>query len=155
MKDKEKYTEMVGIRLTKSQKNYLDENDVNLRDTLEYYMDHHMNETKKLRNKEKSLLKSIKESEEQLIKYKTELQEVRVKLGANPEENQSTIELITAKERILNNCRIENNGKINKQILINYINSKKAKRILDAVIIEYNIRDRDNFIKEVYKSLDL
>ena len=42
MKDKEKYTEMVGIRLTKSQKNYLKENDVNLRDTLEYYIDNHM-----------------------------------------------------------------------------------------------------------------
>ena len=155
MKDKEKYTEMVGIRLTKSQKNYLKENDVNLRDTLEYYIDNHMNETKKLRNKEKYLIKSIKDLEEEINNLKYELIEVRVKLGANPDENQSTIELVTAKERILNNCKIENNGKINKQILINYMNSKKAKRIIEAIIIEYNIQDRDNFIKEVYKSLDL
>ena len=93
--------------------------------------------------------------EEEINNLKYELIEVRVKLGANPEENQSTIELVTAKERILNNCKIENNGKINKQILINYMNSKKPKRIIEAIIIEYNIQDRDNFIKEVYKSLDL
>lgn len=149
------YTEMVGTRITKAQKQYLDDNELNLRDIIDYHMDTHTNETKRLRNEEKQLIKTIKELEEQLTKAREDLKEVRVKLGEKPDENQITIEIITAKDRIINNCKIKNNGKVNTRILANYMNTREAKRILESVILEYSVKDKDKFIEEVYNSLGL
>lgn len=149
------YTEMVGTRITKAQKQYLDDNELNLRDIIDYHMDTHTNETKRLRNEEKQLIKTIKELEEQLTKAREDLKEVRVKLGEKPDENQITIEIITAKDRIINNCKIKNNGKVNTRILANYMDTREAKRILESVILEYSVKDKDKFIEEVYNSLDL
>ena len=53
------YTEMVGTRITKAQKQYLDDNELNLRDIIDYHMDTHTHETKRLRNEEKQLIKTI------------------------------------------------------------------------------------------------
>ena len=149
------YTEMVGTRVTKAQKQYLDDNELNLRDIIDYHMDTHTNETKRLRNEEKQLIKTIKELEEQLTKAREDLKEVRVKLGEKPDENQITIEIITAKDRIINNCKIKNNGKVNTRILANYMDTREAKRILESVILEYSVKDKDKFIEEVYNSLGL
>ena len=149
------YTEMVGTRITKAQKQYLDDNELNLRDIIDYHMDTHTNETKRLRNEEKQLIKTIKELEEQLTKAREDLKEVRVKLGEKPDENQIIIEIITAKDRIINNCKIKNNGKVNTRILANYMDTREAKRILESVILEYSVKDKDKFIEEVYNSLDL
>lgn len=149
------YTEMVGIRLTKEQKQYLEENQLTLRDTVEYYIDNNTNETKKLKNREKYLIKLITDLEDEITKAKEELTEVRVKLGNSPDENQLTIDIVTARDRITNNCKIRNDGKINTRILANYMETSEAKRILKTVIIEYSIKDKDNFIKEVYNSLGL
>lgn len=149
------YTEMVGTRITKAQKQYLDDNELNLRDIIDYHMDTHTNETKRLRNEEKQLIKTIKELEEQLTKAREDLKEVRVKLGEKPDENQITIEIITAKDRIINNCKIKNNGKVNTRILANYMGTREAKRILESVILEYSVKDKDKFIEEVYNSLGL
>ena len=149
------YTEMVGTRITKAQKQYLDDNELNLRDIIDYHMDTHTNETKRLRNEEKQLIKTIKELEEQLTKAREDLKEVRVKLGEKPDENQITIEIITAKDRIINNCKIKNHGKVNTRILANYMDTREAKRILESVILEYSVKDKDKFIEEVYNSLDL
>lgn len=149
------YTEMVGTRITKAQKQYLDDNELNLRDIIDYHMDTHTNETKRLRNEEKQLIKTIKELEEQLTKAREDLKEVRVKLGEKPDENQITIEIITAKDRIINNCKIKNNGKVNTRILANYMDTREAKRILESVILEYSVKDKDKFIEEVYNSLGL
>lgn len=149
------YTEMVGTRITKAQKQYLDDNELNLRDIIDYHMDTHTNETKRLRNEEKQLIKTINELEEQLTKAREDLKEVRVKLGEKPDENQITIEIITAKDRIINNCKIKNNGKVNTRILANYMNTREAKRILESVILEYSVKDKDKFIEEVYNSLGL
>lgn len=150
-----KYTEMVGTRLTKEQKQYLDENEITIRDTVEYYINNNTNETKKLRNREKYLIRHLKELEEETERAKEELKEVRVKLGATPEENQLTIDIITAKDRLINNCKIRNDGKINTRILANYMDTREAKQLLNTVIIEYSIKDKDKFIKEVFKSLNL
>ena len=149
------YTEMVGTRITKAQKQYLDDNELNLRDIIDYHMDTHTNETKRLRNEEKQLIKTIKALEEQLTKAREDLKEVRVKLGEKPDENQITIEIITAKDRIINNCKIKNNGKVNTRILANYMDTREAKRILESVILEYSVKDKDKFIEEVYNSLGL
>ena len=149
------YTEMVGTRITKAQKQYLDDNELNLRDIIDYHMDTHTNETKRLRNEEKQLIKTINELEEQLTKAREDLKEVRVKLGEKPDENQITIEIITAKDRIINNCKIKNNGKVNTRILANYMDTREAKRILESVILEYSVKDKDKFIEEVYTSLGL
>lgn len=149
------YTEMVGTRITKAQKQYLDDNELNLRDIIDYHMDTHTNETKRLRNEEKQLIKTINELEEQLTKAREDLKEVRVKLGEKPDENQITIEIITAKDRIINNCKIKNNGKVNTRILANYMDTREAKRILESVILEYSVKDKDKFIEEVYNSLGL
>ena len=149
------YTEMVGTRITKEQKQYLDENELNLRDIIDYHMETHTNETKRLRNEEKKLIKTIKELEEEITKARENLKEVRVKLGEKPDENQLTIDIVTARNRIINNCKIRNNGKINTRILANYVDTKEAKRILESVILEYRVKDKDKFIKEVYKSLEL
>lgn len=149
------YTEMVGTRITKAQKQYLDDNELNLRDIIDYHMDTHTNETKRLRNEEKQLIKTIKELEEQLTKAREDLKEVRIKLGEKPDENQITIEIITAKDRIINNCKIKNNGKVNTRILANYMDTREAKRILESVILEYSVKDKDKFIEEVYNSLGL
>ena len=149
------YTKMVGTRITKAQKQYLDDNELNLRDIIDYHMDTHTNETKRLRNEEKQLIKTIKELEEQLTKAREDLKEVRVKLGEKPDENQITIEIITAKDRIINNCKIKNNGKVNTRILANYMDTREAKRILESVILEYSVKDKDKFIEEVYNSLGL
>lgn len=149
------YTEMVGTRITKAQKQYLDDNELNLRDIIDYHMDTHTNETKRLRNEEKQLIKTIKELEEQLTKAREDLKEVRVKLGEKPDENQITIEIITAKDRIINNCKIKNNGKVNTRILANYMDTREAKRILESVILECSVKDKDKFIEEVYNSLGL
>ena len=118
-------------------------------------MDTHTNETKRLRNEEKQLIKTINELEEQLTKAREDLKEVRVKLGEKPDENQITIEIITAKDRIINNCKIKNNGKVNTRILANYMDTREAKRILESVILEYSVKDKDKFIEEVYNSLGL
>ena len=149
------YTEMVGTRITKAQKQYLDDNELNLREIIDYHMDTHTNETNRLRNEEKQLIKTIKELEEQLTKAREDLKEVRVKLGEKPDENQITIEIITAKDRIINNCKIKNNGKVNTRILANYMDTREAKRILESVILEYSVKDKDKFIEEVYNSLGL
>lgn len=149
------YTEMVGTRLTKEQKQYLEENEITIRDTVEYYIDNNTNETKKLKNRERYLVKLIKELEEQLTNANEELKEVKVKLGKTPEENQLTMDIATAKDRITNNCKIKNGGKINTRILANYMRSPEAERILETVIIEYSVKDTDKFIKEVHKSLGL
>ena len=123
-----KYTEMVGTRLTKEQKQYLEENGLTIRDTVEYYIAYNTNETKKLRNREKYLIKLIKELDGQLSKANEELKEVRVQLGATPDENQLTIDIITARNRLTDNCKIKNNGKINKRLLANYMDTIEAKR---------------------------
>lgn len=149
------YTEMVGTRITKAQKQYLDENELNLRDIIDYHMDTHTNETKRLRNEEKQLIKTISELEEKLTQAREDLKEVRVKLGENPDENQLTIDIVTAKDRITNNCKIRNDGKVNTRILANYMDTREAKRILESVILEYSVKDKDKFIEEVYKSLGL
>ena len=155
MANKGNFTEMIGIRITKAQKDYLDENELNLRDIIDYHMENNINETKKLKNKEKHLIKLIKDLDEQLTRAKEELQEVRVKLGNTPDENQLTIDIVTAKDRIINNCKIRNGGKINTRILANYMATNEAKRILESVIIEYAVKDKEKFKKEVYKSLNL
>ena len=40
-------------------------------------------------------------------------------------------------------------------ILANYMNSKKAKNILDNIVTEYSIKDRETFQKNVYNYLKL
>ena len=149
------YTEMVGIRLTKEQKQYLEENELTLRDTVDYHMEYNTNETKRLKNKEKYLIRQIKDLEEEINQAKEKLKEVRVKLGVKPDENQLTIEIITARDRLTNNCKIKNNGKLNTRILANYMRSNEAKRIIETVIIEYKIKEKEKFISEVHKALDL
>jgi len=149
------YTEMVGIRLTKEQKQYLEENELTLRDTVDYHMEYNTNETKRLKNKERYLIRVINDLEEEITQAKEDLKEVMVKLGKKPDENQLTIDIVTARDRLIDNCKIKNNGKYNTRILANYVSSSEAKRIIENVIIEYKVKDKDKFIKEVHKALDL
>ena len=149
------YTEMVGIRLTKEQKQYLEENKLTLRDTVDYHMEYNTNETKRLKNKERYLIRVINDLEEEITQAKEDLKEVMVKLGKKPDENQLTIDIVTARDRLIDNCKIKNNGKYNTRILANYVSSSEAKRIIENVIIEYKVKDKDKFIKEVHKALDL
>lgn len=146
---------MVGIRLTKEQKQYLEENELTLRDTVDYHMEYNTNETKRLKNKERYLIRLINDLEEEITQAKEDLKEVRVKLGKKPDENQLTIDIVTARDRLIDNCKIKNNGKYNTRILANYVSSSEAKRIIENVIIEYKVKDKDKFIKEVHKALDL
>lgn len=149
------YTEMVGIRLTKEQKQYLEENELTLRDTVDYHMEYNTNETKRLKNKERYLIRVINDLEEEITQAKEDLKEVMVKLGKKPDENQLTIDIVTARDRLIDNCKIKNNGKYNTRILANYVSSSEAKRIIENVIIEYKVKDKDKFIKKVHKALDL
>ena len=155
MVKKGNYTQVKTVRITKEQEDKLDDLGVSIRDTIQYYIDNNTNELRKLKNREKYLLNEIPRLEKQLTEYKDELREVRVKLGQNPEENQANLEVTIAGNRILENCKVQNNGKTDIVTLANYITSKPAERILEAVIVEYGIKDKENFKNLVCKYLKL
>lgn len=155
MVKKGNYTQVKTVRLTKEQEDKLDDLGVSIRDTVQYYIDNNTNELRKLKNREKYLLTEIPRLETELNNLKEELKEVRVKLGQNPEENQANLEVTIAGDRILANCKIQNNGQVDNLTLANYMDTKQANRILEAVIVEYGIKETENFKNNVCKYLKL
>ena len=155
MTKKGNYTQVKTIRITKEQEDKLEDLGVSIREAIEYYILNNTNELKKLKNREKYLLNEIPIKEKELNTLKNELKEVRVKLGQNPEENPSNIEVILAGNRILENCKITNDGKVDINTLANYMMSKKAKNILNNIVNEYSIKDKEIFKKKVSDYLKL
>lgn len=158
MTKKEKLEYKVQSRITQSQKDKLDELDVNLREIIDYYIVHNTNPTLELKNRQRRLLKEIDEMEKELSDKREELKEVNLKLGVPIDENTATLEVSTIGERIKNNCQSENNGKCDKSRLSNFVMSGRGKQILKRGLTEYNIRDdekKQKFIEDVFKYLSI
>ena len=156
MTKKEKLEYKVQSRITQSQKEKLDELDVNLREIIDYYIVHNTNPTLELKNRQMRLLREIKQMENELSEKKEELKEVNLQLGVRLDENIATLEVSTIGERIKDNCQKENDGKCDKRKLADFIMAGRGKHILKHGLSEYNIRDKEKrrkFIDDVFKYL--
>lgn len=161
MKNNEKLTEPISFRVTKSQKQMIEEMGVNVREMVDYYIKHNTNPTLQLKNRQRELLRDIQDYETKLKECKEELIEVNKQLGVPTDENQTTlkaIEVSTIAGRLKENCEIENNGECNKTALANYVQSNKGQRIINNACIECNIRrlpDKVEFEKNILKYLKI
>lgn len=149
MNEKEKLTCKLQTRVTPSQKQKVDELGVDLREIVDYYITHKTNPIMDLKNRQKELLKNIETWENNLVEAKEELKEVNAKLGVPIDENIATIDVITIAERIKDNCEIENKGKCDELTLRNYVESNRAKNIINHGIAEFNIRDNER--RQIFK----
>ena len=150
-----KYTQIKTVRLTKEQEDTLKQMGVNIRETVEYYIINNTNKLQKLKQRQRYLSKHIPIMENELNKLKEEFKEVKNKLGHNIDKGQLQIEVVTAGNRILQNCKVTHKGKTDKLTLENYILSSAGKQTLNNVIVEYNIKHPEEFINKVYKYLEL
>ena len=158
MKDKEKLDCRFQTRISKSQQEKLDELGAEPREVVDYYIRHNTNPTLKLKNRQKELIRNIKEWESNIAEAKEELKEVNEKLGVPIDENTANIDVVTIAERIKSNCEIKNNGKCNKDALARFISLKSGKAILNRGMIEFGIKhdgDKDLFKLNVLKYLKL
>ena len=156
MTKKERLQYKVQTRITERQKEQLDELDVSLRDIIDYYIVHNTNKTLELSNRQKRLMKEIKEMESQILDMKEELKEVNLQLGVPDDENIATIEVSTIAERIKSNCLKENGDKCDKLTLQNYLSCNKGKAVINHGLVEFGIKDNENrlkFIENVLKYL--
>lgn len=153
--EKEKYTEMVGMRITKTQKDYLEDNGLNIRDVIEYHMCNNTNKVKRLLNQEKNLLNKIDSLETDLKKAKKDLEQVRTELGKAPTDDQETLDIIEAKSLILQRCKSKYGVKLSKARIMDYLLSPESNRTLQPIIVKYNIKDISSFKKEVLKRIDI
>lgn len=156
MKNNEKLTEPISFRVTKSQKQMIEEMGVNVREMVDYYIVHNTNPTLKLKNRQRALLRDIQDYETKLKECKEELIEVNKQLGVPTDENETTIWASEIGERLKGNCKIENNGKCDKTALANYVESVKGQKIINNAFIEYNIRkeeDKEKFKQNILKYL--
>lgn len=158
MANKDKYNYPKTVRFNKKQMDYLGELEqqgLNLRDVLEYYIVNNTNETKKLKNREKYLLNHITELKQDLEKSEEELKEVRAKLGLAPTEDQDRLDLIDGERIILERARSKYGNKLNDSTLKTYLFSAEADRVLEPTIANYSIKDLDTFKKELAKRFKL
>ena len=158
MNEKEKLDCRFQTRISQSQKDKLDELGVEPREVVDYYIRHNVNPTLKLKNRQKELLTNIAEWESNIAEAKEELKEVNYKLGVPIDDNIATIDVITIAERIKDNCQIENKGNCNELTLRNYLESNRAKMIINHGIVEFNIRGdeaKKKFNENVRKYLKL
>lgn len=150
-----KYTQIKTVRLTKKQEDTLKEMGVNIRDTVEYYIENNTNELQRLKQRERYLLKQIPILEEELNNLKGELKEVSEKLGHNTDKDQVQIEVSIAGDRILHNCKVLNKNKTDTETLANYMLSPDGKQTLNTIIGEFNIKDKEEFKKKISKYLGI
>ena len=158
MKEKERLDCIVQTRITRTQKDKIDELGVSLREIIDYYIVHNTNPTLELKNRQARLLREIHDMENDLSDKEKELNEVNIKLGVSIDEKTATLEVSTIGERIKSNCQSHNGGKCDKSALGNYIQSESGKTILKKGLLEFNIRDnekRKKFIEDVFKYLSI
>ena len=158
MAKKESYNKTVSFKVNSEQQKYINdlkEDNTTLRDVLEYYRINNTSPRKKLLNKERYLTDKIAELEKELGRAREDLKEVRINLGRTPAENQTSLDVLDVAKNILNNCKIKNNGKTDKLILANYIETNEAKNLIKTAIITKNITDETEFKKQLYKFLKL
>ena len=156
MSNKERLNYKVQTRITQSQKEQLDNLDVNLRDIIDYYITHNTNPVLYLKNRQRELLKNIETWENNIAEAREELKEVNKKLGVPIDENTATIDVITIAERLKDNCQLENGDKCDKITLLNYMRSKKGELVLNHGMAEFNIKGdekRENFKENILKYL--
>lgn len=158
MSNREKFEYTKTTRFNKTQIDYIEElenNGLNLRDVLEYYRINNTDERKKLLNREKYLIKHIKELKTELEDSKEELQEVRKKLGKQPLENQETLEIIEAKSLLIERCKSKYGDKFNKDMIDDYLKTKESDRVLAPIISKYGIKNCEEFKKELLNKINL
>ena len=155
MTNNRKYPQIKTVRLTNAQVDSLKQMGVSIREAIEYYIVNNTNELNRLKQRQRYLSKQIPIVEDELNKLKEEFREVNEKLGHTTDKGQLQIEVVTAGNRILQNCKITHKGKTDKTTLENYMLSSAGKTTLNTVIGKYNIKDPEEFIKKVYKYLEL
>lgn len=154
-KDKLNYTKTT--RFNKKHIEFLDELEQqgkNLRDVLDYYMEISNNETQRLKNRQKYLFNHIKELKIDLEKSEKELEEVRAKLGLAPTEDQDRLDLIEAESLIVERAKSKYESKYNKSTLKTYLFSAEADRVLNPIIANYGIKDKEKFKNELAKRFE-
>ena len=158
MKEKEKLTCILQTRVTRTQKDQIDEMGANLREIVQYYIDNKTNPILDLKNRQRVLLKEIPKLEKELSEKKEELKEVNEQLGIPNDENIATLEVSTIAERIKDNCQTTNGGKCDKDALVSFISSKKGKAIIYHGLGEFGIKEqtkRELFMINIVRYLKL
>lgn len=150
MEKKERKDYKLQQRVTKTVYDQVQELGADLQEIIDYYITHNTNPTLKLKNRQKELLNNIAEWEKNIAEAKEELKEVNYRLGVPIDENIATFDVVTIAERLKDNCSISNNGKCDELALRNYLNTPKAKHIIEIGIGEFNIRGEEN--REKFKS---
>ena len=155
MANNRKYTQIKTVRLTNTQVDSLKQMGVSIREAIEYYIVNNTNELQKLKQRQRYLSKQIPILKDELNKLEEEFKEINEKLGNTIDKGQLQIEVITAGDRILQNCKVTHKGKTDKTTLENYILSSAGKQTLNNVIGEYNIKNPEKFKHKVYNYLEL
>ncbi len=154
---KEKLSKKVtGVRLTPTQERYLEDNKLNLRDVLDYYMNNHNDRGNRLKAKKKYLLNHIDELETDLKNSKIELKEVMKELGEDLDPSQQTLEIMAiekAGDLILQRAKSKYEHKLNKTTLEDYIQGKEANRVLTPIISEFKIKDIVKFKSKIFNHI--
>lgn len=154
MNEKEKLTENVSTRITKTQKAKLDELDVTLREVIDYYIIHKTNRTLELNNRKKELVKSINAHEEALESERKELTEINVELGVPLDNAEVDLVVFETAEKIKNNCIIKYGLNYTITDLGNYLNTNQAANIFNYSIVQYKIENPVKFKEQVLKFLE-
>lgn len=154
MANKGAYNKTASFKVNKEQQDYIKQlkaDGVSLRDVLEYYRLFNTNETKRLENREKYLVKHITELEKELEDSKEELKEVRTKLDKPTADNQSRFDLQDGLKIITERVKIKYGSKANIDRARDYLETNEADRVLTPVISKYNIKDVETFKTELLK----
>ena len=158
MSNREKFEYPKTTRFSKTQIEYIEEleNDgLNLRDVLEYYRINNTDERKRLLNKEKYLITHINELKEELEDSENDLKKVREQLGKSPIENQETLDIIEAKELIIERCKSKYQHTLDKNRIDEYLKSKESNRVLAPIISKYDIKDVEKFKEELLDKINI
>lgn len=156
---KEKLSKKVtGVRLTPAQERYLEDNELNLRDVLDYYINNHNDKQTRLRTRKKYLLNHIEELEIELDNSKAELEQVLKDLNEDIDPAQQTLEIIAISdgaELVYQRAKSKYKHKLNKNTLEDYLQSKEADRVLAPIISDYKITDIQNFKSKIFNQVKL
>lgn len=149
MSDKERYTENMSVRLTKTQRNKLDKLDATIRDAVEFYIDRQTNPRLKLLDRKRELEEVIKNKEFELNQLKDELLQINADLGTTKELEQTlSLDVIIDGNKIIENYRkwnINGNDTIDNYLSVN----KQCKRAIKHFISEHGADNKDKYEKQL------
>lgn len=134
--------------------NELENNGLNLRDVLEYYIINNTDDRKRLLNKERYLINHISELKTEIEQAENELKKIRVKLGKEPNENQETLDIVEARELVIERCKSKYGNNFNKLRIEEYLQTKHSTQVLMPLVSKYRITDIEQYKNKILKSIN-